>query len=150
MTTTTTTTILTRTVARLLFLPTLMVALATMVKGYADTGDGFTAGVIAGLGVLLQYVAFGEREVARLLPVRHAPTVAFAGLALALILTFLPVIRGKPIMTHEPPPGGSVIHLGTVELLTAVAFDVGVFLLVLGFVVASIDLVSQARQRRLP
>jgi multisubunit Na+/H+ antiporter MnhB subunit len=70
------TTILTQTVARLLFLPTLMVALATLIKGYAETGDGFTAGVIAGLGVLLLYVVFGEREIANLLPVKHAPAVA--------------------------------------------------------------------------
>ena len=144
------TTILTQTVARLLFLPTLMVALATLVKGYADTGDGFTAGVIAGLGVLLQFVAFGEREMANRLPVRFAPAVAFIGLLLALAVTFVPVTRGKPILTHEPAANGSVTHIGSIELLTAVAFDVGVFLLVLGFVVSTIGLIARSRQRRLP
>ena len=144
------TTILTQTVARLLFLPTLMVALATLVKGYAETGDGFTAGVIAGLGVLVQYLAFGEREVAARLPVRHAPAVALAGLLLGLVVTFVPVIRGKPILTHEPAGNASVTQIGSIELLTAVAFDVAVFLLVLGFVVSAIGLVARARQGRLP
>jgi multisubunit Na+/H+ antiporter MnhB subunit len=144
------TTILTQTIARLLFLPTLMVALATLVKGYAETGDGFTAGVIAGLAVLLQYVAFGEREMANRLPVRFAPAVAYSGLLLGLVVTFLPVIRGKPILTHEPAANASVTHIGSVEILTAVAFDVAVFLLVFGFVVSTIGLVSRARQGRIP
>ena len=142
------TTVLTRAIARLLFVPILIVALATLVKGYADTGDGFTAGVIAALAVLIQYVAFGEQEVARVLPVRHAPVVAFAGLALALVVTFAPVLQGEPIMTHAPASGASVVHLGTVELITAVVFDVGVFLLVFGFVVSILEIVARTGERR--
>ena len=38
----------TRHVARLMLAPVLMIALAVLVKGYADVGDGFAAGVIAG------------------------------------------------------------------------------------------------------
>lgn len=144
------TTILTQTVARLLFLPTLIVAFATLIKGYAETGDGFTAGVIAGLGVLLLFLAFGEREVARQFPVRFAPAIALSGLLLGLVVTFVPVIRGKPILTHEPAADESVIHLGSLELLTAVAFDVAVFLLVFGFVVSTIGMIARARQGRLP
>lgn len=139
------TTVLTQTIARLLFLPIQMVALATLVKGYADTGDGFTAGVIAGLGVLLQFLAFGTAEVYRLLPIRHAPAVAFAGLLIALLVTFVPVALGDPILTHRPPPLEPVTHIGSIEILTAVAFDVGVFLLVLGFVVSAMSLVGGAR-----
>ncbi|HEU4898811.1 MAG TPA: MnhB domain-containing protein, partial [Actinomycetota bacterium] len=66
------TTALTRMVARLLLVPVLMVAAAFLIKGYVDVGDGFGAGVIAALGVLLQYLAFGRAAVERVLPVRHA------------------------------------------------------------------------------
>jgi multicomponent Na+:H+ antiporter subunit B len=62
------------------------------------------------------------------------------------VVTFVPVLRGKPILTHEPPPSASVTHVGSVELLTAVAFDIAVFLLVFGFVVTTIGLVSRVRQ----
>jgi len=144
------TTALTQTVARLVFLPALMVAMATLVKGYADTGDGFTAGVIAALAVLLQVVAFGVDEVERRLPLRAAPSVAFAGVVLALVVAFLPVLFGRPIMTHAPAPGAAVIHLGTLELITAVVFDVGVFLLVLGFTVSTIGLIAHLRRRESP
>jgi multisubunit Na+/H+ antiporter MnhB subunit len=134
--------------ARLLLLPTLMVAAAILVKGYAEVGDGFGAGVIATLGILLQYTALGHREARRLPPVRVAPAIGVAGLVLALLVAFVPTARGAAIMTHSPPPGGAVIHLGTIELLTAVLFDVGVFLLVFGFAVGAIDLVAQASDDR--
>ena len=51
---------MTRTVARLLLLPTLVTALAILVKGYTQPGDGFSAGVVAALGVLLQLMVFGR------------------------------------------------------------------------------------------
>ena len=44
----------TRVVARMLLAPILVVALAILVKGFVDVGDGFSAGVVAALGILLQ------------------------------------------------------------------------------------------------
>ena len=137
-------TIMTRAIARMLLLPIFMVAAAILVKGYAEVGDGFGAGIIATLGVLLQYTALGRDEARALPPVRVAPAIGLTGLIIALLVAFTPVLRGEAIMTHSPPPGAAVIHLGTIELLTAVAFDVGVFLLVFGFAVGAIDLIAQA------
>jgi multicomponent Na+:H+ antiporter subunit B len=125
-----------RTIARLLLAPSLVVAVAIMVKGYSDVGDGFSAGVIAALAVSLQYVASGARRAEAELPLlRRAPLVAGAGLLLALAVGFFPVLTGKPIFTHWPPPGVHPITIGTLEILTAVVFDVGVFLLVVGVLV---------------
>src|SRR3712207_9188903 len=76
--------VVTRAVARVLYLPTLLVAAAILVKGFVETGDGFSAGVVGALGVLLRYLAFGHEEARRLLPVRYATVVAFAGLLVAL------------------------------------------------------------------
>ncbi len=141
------TTVLTQAVARLLVAPTFAVALAILVKGYADVGDGFAAGVVAGLGVLLVYAAFGARETHRVLPVRYAANLGLAGLLLALVVAFAPALWGDPPFTHYPAPGDDVIHVGTLELLTAVVFDLGVFLLVLGAVVGAIDLAARAGSR---
>jgi multicomponent Na+:H+ antiporter subunit B len=125
-----------RTIARLLLAPSLVVAVAIMVKGYSDVGDGFSAGVIVALAVSLQYVASGARRAEAELPLlRRAPLVAGAGLLLALAVGFFPVLTGKPIFTHWPPPGVHPITIGTLEVLTAVVFDVGVFLLVVGVLV---------------
>lgn len=138
---------LTRTAARLLLAPSFLVAFAILVKGYSDVGDGFNAGVIAALGVLTQYLAFGSSEAERLLPVRLAPVGAFGGLLLALAVVFAPLAWGEAPLTHLPAPGADVVHLGTLELLTAVAFDVGVFLLVFGAVVGIIRTIALAGER---
>ena len=144
-------TILTRAVARLLLLPIFMVAAAILVKGYAEVGDGFGAGIISSLGILLQYATLGQREARqRLPPVRFAPSISLGGLAIALCVAFVPVVRGRPIMTHSPGVGEAVIHLGTIELLTAVAFDIGVFLLVFGFATGAIDLIAGAHDNEAP
>jgi multisubunit Na+/H+ antiporter MnhB subunit len=142
------TTVLTRMVARLLLGPVLVVAVAVLIKGYADVGDGFAAGVIAALGVLLQYLAFGRAAVERALPVRRAAQLAIGGLLVALAVVFVPVLAGGAPLQHAPAPGGKVVHLGSLELLTAVAFDVGVFALVLGMAVATIDLIAGTPNER--
>lgn len=133
------TSILTQTVARILLLPTVVAAVAILVKGYAQPGDGFSAGVVASLGVLLQHIAHGRGEAERLVVVRYAPLVAGAGLLLSLLVAIVPLVLGEAVLTHYPPPGAGVIYLGTLELITAVLFDVGIFMLVFGFVVGTIN-----------
>lgn len=133
------TSILTQTVARILLLPTVVAAIAILVKGYAEPGDGFAAGVVASLGVLLQHIAHGRGEAERLAVVRHAPLVAGAGLLLSLLVAIVPLFFGEAVLTHYPKPGAEVIYLGTLELITPVLFDVGIFMLVFGFVVGTIN-----------
>jgi len=116
--------------------PAVMVAAAIIVKGYTDVGDGFSAGVIVALAISLRYITFGPRRAELSLPIlRHAPLVAAGGLLLALAVGFLPVVAGDPPFTHQPGPGEDVVKLGTLELISAVAFDIGVFLLVCGVLV---------------
>lgn len=135
--------VMARTVARLLFLPTLVVAAGILIKGYAQIGDGFSAGVVASLGVLLQYLAFGRREAEKLPIVKLAGKGAFVGLLISLLVAAAPVAWGDPVFTHYPGPGASVVYLGTLELITAVLFDCSVFLLVVGFVVGTIKVLSR-------
>ncbi|HEY7519212.1 MAG TPA: MnhB domain-containing protein [Methylomirabilota bacterium] len=139
-------TIAVRAIARLLLGPSLVVAVAIMVKGYSDVGDGFSAGVIVALAVSLQYVAYGRRRAEAALPLlRLAPFVAVSGLLLALAVGFFPVLRGKPIFTHWPAPGVEPTKIGTLEVLTAVAFDIGVFLLVVGVLVVLVHQLADDR-----
>jgi multicomponent Na+:H+ antiporter subunit B len=116
--------------------PAVMVAAAIIVKGYTDVGDGFSAGVIVALAIALRYIALGPERAERSLPIlRHAPKAAVAGLLAALAVGFFPVALGDPPFTHLPRPDESVVKVGTLELVTAVAFDVGLFLLVTGALV---------------
>ncbi len=139
---------LTEAVARMLLAPVIVVALAVLVKGYVDVGDGFAAGIVAALGVLLQYVVFGRDAVVRILPVHRAPALAFAGLGVAVVVALAPLARGDARLEHAPAPGAEVTTFGTVEFITAVAFDVGVFLLVVGSAVAIIDAIAATKGLR--
>ena len=126
-------------VAPRLLAPAVMVAAAVIVKGYGDVGDGFSAGVIVALAIALRYVAFGPDRAERSLPIlRHAPVIAVCGLLIALADGFAPVVAGDPPFTHRPGPGAEVVKIGTLELISAVVFDIGVFLLVCGALVTMI------------
>jgi multisubunit Na+/H+ antiporter MnhB subunit len=123
--------------------PAVIVAAAIMVKGYTDVGDGFSAGVIVALAIALHYITRGPARTERSMPVlRRAPQIAAGGLVLALAVGFFPIAAGEPPFKHVPPPGAQVTTVGTLELSTAVAFDVGVFLLVAGALVTLIHQLS--------
>ncbi len=142
------TTEMTRMTSRILLLPILMVAIGVLIKGYADVGDGFSAGVIASLGIVLQAVAFGAAEFDRLPLVRYAPLATFAGLFLALAVAFTPVLLGDPIFLHRPEAGEPATHFGALEFITPVLFDIGVFLIVIGFCVGTLGAVARETIRR--
>jgi multisubunit Na+/H+ antiporter MnhB subunit len=139
-----TATVLTQTVARLVLAPVLVIAVAILVNGYAQVGDGFSAGVIAALGLLLQYLAFGREEAERLLRLRYLPAAALVALLAALALALAPMLRGDPLFTHYPRAGADVVEIGRLEAITAVAFDVAVFVLVVGAVVGIVHAVARA------
>ncbi|HSK99970.1 MAG TPA: MnhB domain-containing protein, partial [Rubrobacteraceae bacterium] len=85
------------------------------------------------------------REEAERLPlVRHAVSVAFVGLLVSLSVAVAPLFLGDAILTHRPGPEAEVVHIGTLELLTAVVFDIGVFLLVFGFAVGVVTFFANA------
>jgi multisubunit Na+/H+ antiporter MnhB subunit len=133
-------------VARLLFLPMLMLAMAALVKGYVSPGGGFAAGAIAGVALLLIRIVFGH-DVADGMFARGARTaVAVSGAALALLVTIVPVMGGWPLLQHFPGPGQPVTHFGALEIHTAMLFELGVALLVLAFVLEAVSLIAPDRQ----
>lgn len=128
------TTVLTRMVARALLVPTFVVAVAILVKGYTDVGDGFAAGVVASCGLLLQYLAFGRERVEAALPMRHTPAVAVSGLVIVVSMLTLPLAFGGTLLEHWPPADVHPRYVGSLELITAIVYDIGIALLVVGAV----------------
>lgn len=136
--------VLTRSVAALLIAPIAVVAAAVLVKGYTSTGDGFSAGAIGALGLVLQYVVFGKDEVRRWLPVNLIRPAALLALLVALALAAVPLALGDPVLTHYPPPGGDVVTVGKLELITAVLYDTAIFGLVLGTTAGILGVIARA------
>jgi multicomponent Na+:H+ antiporter subunit B len=120
-------------VARLLWGPSVVVAISLIVKGYTDVGDGFAAGVVVALAIALFYVALGASAAELALPfLRYAPRLMTAGLLLCIGTGFFPLVSGEPIFSHLPEPGAHVVTVGSLELFTPLLFDLGLFLLVVG------------------
>lgn len=133
--------------ARVILVPGFVMALAFMLKGYVDIGDGFSAGVIAALVVITQGLAFGADELENIPAARLAPLGAFIGLGLAYALAFVPVMLGHDVLSHFPAMNNAVVHFGALEFITPVLFDIAVFLVVYGFCVGAMMAVSRAEVR---
>lgn len=134
--------------ARILLIPGWVIAIGIMLKGYADVGDGFAAGAIAAIVVLLQGLAFGVEEFDEMTASRFATPVAFAGLLLAFSVVFIPLAFGQPAMTHWPGINKDVFHFGVLEGITPVLFDIAVFMVVYGFGVGALVAVARAESRQ--
>jgi len=130
--------------------PAIVLAAAIIVRGYSDVGDGFSAAVIVALAIALRYLTLGPERAERSLPMlRQAPAIAIAGLLMALSAGFFGVPFGNPPFTHWPPPGEPVVTIGRLEIMTAVVFDLGLFLLVTGVLAVLIHHLSHtARSAR--
>lgn len=132
-----------RGVARPLLDASVLVAAGLVVQGYAEVGDGFSAGMIVALAIALHYVGLGARRTEQALPLlRRAPALAIAGLALALGTGFFPVVLGQPPLSHRPAPGAPVVTFGSLELATPILFDLGIFLLVVGLLTTLLHLLA--------
>ncbi len=126
-------------IARVIFPLSLAAALALWARGYAEAGDGFSAGVVAGAGAALLYVTLDCREARRRTAAAWARAFMVGGLIAALLVVLGPLALGHPPVTHWPPPGVHVTTLGVLELHTAALMDLGIAFTVYGAVVSTFD-----------
>jgi multicomponent Na+:H+ antiporter subunit B len=110
----------------------LLFSLFLLVRGHNEPGGGFVGGLVAATAIALVLLSEGLGEARRLLRVDPLALVA-AGLLVALASGVPPLLRGWPYMTglwlKVPLP-----VVGKVG--SPVIFDVGVYLVVLGIVLA--------------
>lgn len=118
--------------ARLILPSALVFALHLLLVGHDRPGGGFVGGLVAGAAVALVYVAGGIDDVRRLVPPRPW-TILGSGLVLAAGVATGPLLLGDPVLdgwklTVDLGP------LGSTKLTSALVFDVGVALVVIGLV----------------
>ncbi|MET8067893.1 hydrogen gas-evolving membrane-bound hydrogenase subunit E, partial [Micromonospora sp. NPDC005313] len=119
-------------VTRLLFHAILLFAIYLLFSGHNAPGGGFAAGLVAGLGLAVRYLAGGRTELNGAAPV-DAGFVLGAGLFVAVGTGVAAMLLGGEFLQsatldfHLP-------LLGHVHFVTSVFFDVGVFLIVVGLV----------------
>lgn len=115
----------------------LVFALFLLFTGHNAPGGGFVGGLVAGSALVLRFVA-GGREAA-LSAWRAPPEVTMGlGLSLALATGGLGWVWGTSFLDSTEWEL-MVPVLGTVKTTSALLFDVGVFVVVLGLSAALID-----------
>jgi multicomponent K+:H+ antiporter subunit A len=110
----------------------LMVAVYLLLRGHNAPGGGFIGGLVAGSALILQYMANGMRWASDRLPLDMRPTVAI-GLLIATATGVASWLFDAPFLTSTY----AHVHLpwiGEFELASAMTFDLGVFMVVVGTV----------------
>ena len=117
---------------RLIF-PTMMIlSLFFFFTGHNNPGGGFAGGLVAGLALVLRYLAGGRYELGEAIPV-DAGRLLGAGLLLAAGTAATSMAFGAPPLSSATFEGTLPVF-GEVKFVTALFFDAGVYLIVVGLV----------------
>lgn len=120
-------------VATRIIFPLIMVLSAYFFfAGHNTPGGGFAGGLTAGLALVLRYLAGGRYELGETLPL-DAGKVLGAGLGLSAATAVASLLFGAPALSSAVIEFDLPV-LGTVKMVTALFFDLGVYLVVVGLV----------------
>jgi multicomponent Na+:H+ antiporter subunit A len=117
---------------RVVFHAVIVASLYLLFVGHNHPGGGFVGGLVAGASIAMRYVAGGIESVRSLTPIKPW-TILGGGVVLAGITATTPLLFGRPPLQANVAD----LHLpvfGDVHLSTTLAFDSGVYLVVVGLV----------------
>lgn len=119
--------------ARAVFHTILLFGVFLLFAGHNAPGGGFIGGLVTAAAFVLRYVAEGAEDLRR--TVRVAPELLLGGgLVFAAGAGVAALLTGRDFLTHGYVLYEHVPGLGQVALHSALVFDVGVFLVVVGLV----------------
>jgi len=135
---------LTRAGASIVFPLALLIACVHLLYAGSGPGDGFTAGVIGGLGVALSYVVFGYEETKRRLKWVNPPRLIGIGIAIALLNAALPLLFGREFLALTIVRELSLP--AQIKLSSSLLFEIGICVTVLGGVSAIMEAISHPKE----
>jgi multicomponent Na+:H+ antiporter subunit A len=118
--------------ARLVFPTVMVLSIYFLFSGHNAPGGGFAGGLVAGLALVVRYLAGGRYELGETLPV-DAGLILGLGLLLAGGTAVASLFLGAPVLSSAVLEV-TLPLLGDVKLVTALFFDTGVYLVVVGLV----------------
>ncbi len=143
--------ILLEVIVRILFHTIIVISVHLLFAGHNAPGGGFAGGLVAGMALVMRYIAGGRWELGAAAPT-DAGRLLGAGLIIAVGTAVLPLFFGEAPLTSVFWEWDIPI-LGHGEFVTSTIFDVGVYLVVIGLVLdvlrslgAEVD--KQAQQMR--
>ncbi len=118
--------------ARLVFHPLIIFSIFLLFSGHNNPGGGFAGGMLAGISLVIRYLAGGRYELALATRVRPG-TLLGLGMFTATTAAIIPVFLGGTIL--QTTVFDLVLPIfNEVHLATALFFDIGVYLIVVGLV----------------
>ncbi|WP_194421110.1 Na+/H+ antiporter subunit A [Microbacterium abyssi] len=124
--------ILLEVIVRILFHTIIVVSIYLLFAGHNQPGGGFAGGLVAGMALVMRYIAGGRWELGAAAPT-DAGRLLGAGLILAVGTAVVPLFFGAAPLTSTfwewEIPG-----IGHMEFVTSTIFDIGVYLVVIGLV----------------
>lgn len=117
-----------RSSARYVLAACLALSVFVLLRGHNEPGGGFIGGLIGALGFVFHAIALGTAATRRAL---RLDPLTWAGIGLLLTAgSGLPalLLHAEPLLTHQ--------WLDGLPIGTAILFDIGVYLVVLGFALA--------------
>ena len=121
------------------------VAVFIFLRGHNEPGGGFIAGLIVAIALIMQYLASGYAWAAKRARLDSQVMIG-AGIAIAGLTGIASLLLGWPFLTSSYTYL-RIPLIGEVEIASAVAFDLGVFLTVVGVVMVSLSQISRVEQR---
>jgi multicomponent Na+:H+ antiporter subunit A len=117
---------------RMIFPLIMVLSVYFFFTGHNTPGGGFAGGLTAGLALVLRYLAGGRYELGETLPLDAGQVLGVglglsAGTAVASLFLGAPVLSSAVVQIDVPV-------LGQVTFVTALFFDLGVYLIVVGLV----------------
>jgi multicomponent K+:H+ antiporter subunit A len=129
-------------VGRLLFPLAIAVSLYLFLRGHNEPGGGFIAGLVLAVPLLLQYLLSGTRYVEGRLGFNYGRAIGL-GLLVAAATGIGSWLVAHPFLTsaHGHP---HVPLLGELPIASALAFDIGVYLVVFGSCMLALSMLGHA------
>ena len=117
---------------RLIFPTMVVLSVYFFYAGHNSPGGGFAGGLTMGLALVLRYLAGGRYELGEALPVEPGRILG-AGLAISASTAVASMLLGAPALSSAVFEI-TVPVLGDIKFVTALFFDLGIYLIVIGLV----------------
>ncbi|GAA1949255.1 Na+/H+ antiporter subunit A [Microbacterium aquimaris] len=119
-------------VVRILFHTIIVVSLYLLFAGHNLPGGGFAGGLVAGMALVMRYVAGGRYELGAAAPA-DAGRLLGVGMTIAVACAIVPLLFDAAPLTRWFVEAETDL-LGHIEFVTSTLFDIGVYLVVVGLV----------------
>ncbi|GAA3669824.1 Na+/H+ antiporter subunit A [Microbacterium marinilacus] len=119
-------------IVRILFHTIIVVSIYLLFAGHNLPGGGFAGGLVAGMALVMRYIAGGRYELGVAAPT-DAGWLLGSGMILAVGTTVAPLLFGENPLTRAVWEADLPV-VGHIEFVSSTFFDVGVYLVVIGLV----------------